>query len=164
MTFAVRSESSYCHDDAVLSCADVDDLVTGGAIGGFGSTDDYFSRGTHGHTELPTTITSAEQPYTAAAPRAVAPTTTPEIPASITTATSALLTTAMSTKAGANIWHQRLSHPNERTVQGLGNNSETGSISSTLCHHARLVQSIKTRSSPSVRRWATPRSRNDSNR
>ena len=56
----------------------------------------------------------------------VAPTTT----TTTTTATSAMSATAMAA-VGANIWHQRLGRPNERTMQATWNIAETNQVTST---------------------------------
>ena len=54
----------------------------------------------------------------------VAFTTTPGLPTTTAIATPAMPATAMAA-AKANIWHQRLGHPNERTMQAARNIAET---------------------------------------
>ena len=54
----------------------------------------------------------------------VAPTTTPGLPTATATATPAMSATAMA-MAGANIWHQRLGHPNEYTMPATRNIAKT---------------------------------------
>ena len=55
----------------------------------------------------------------------VAPTTTPGLQTTTATATPVMPATAMAA-AWANVWHQRLGHPNERTIQAARNIAETG--------------------------------------
>ena len=75
----------------------------------------------------------------------LAPTTTPGLPTTTATTTSAMPATAMAA-AGANVWPQRLGHPNERTMQVARNIAETGvnfTDSLTACDIFKINQGTK---------------------